>query len=172
MNDNFESVGFEAIYFLHNLGTMFFIMAYFPILMFANWIARKLRKYQSVRKWVRENDETLYWSGTLRMVMESYTIVAVCAFINLTDLTWNSYGDIVISVSAIVSLVFCAGFPFWVTIKLYNNFEKIQNEDEEFTEKFEALWEGLKIDERATKSVLWYQFWFFFRRFLLGVLVV
>jgi hypothetical protein len=52
------------------------------------------------------------------------------------------------------------------------NFEKIAGKDEEFEERFGALWEGLNVNEEDGKRILVYVFFFLLRRFMLGVLTV
>ena len=94
MSPNFDAVGYGTTLFLSNIGTMFFIIATFPLLMFIKFGLSFFRKYQRVRLWVKSLDEFLYWNGTLRMLLESYTVITISAFINFTDLTWGSYGGV------------------------------------------------------------------------------
>ena len=44
-------------------------------------------------------------------------------------------------------MVFCVLYPFWVIWMMNKNFEKIAGKDEEFEERFGALWEGLNVNE-------------------------
>jgi hypothetical protein len=173
LSPNFEAVGFETILFLNNLGTMFFIILAFPGLMLLALLLRRCRKYQTVRIKVREIEAFVYWSGTLRIILESYTILAICSFINFTDLTFEGYGLSIISVTAICIMVFTTIFPFAVYLFLYKNYDLIKSGDEHFENRFGALWEGIKINETTEGyNPLLYIFWFMFRRYLLGILAV
>lgn len=132
LSPNFEGVGFETTLFLNNLGTMFFIILFFPLLMLLAVILDRFHKYQQVRLFSKSIKELVYWSGTLRIIIESYTILAICAFINFTDLQWDTYGNITMSITAIVAMIFCTLFPFLVVFFLYRNWELIKDGDEEF----------------------------------------
>lgn len=115
----------------------------------------------------------MYWSGTLRIILESYTILAICSFINFTDLTFDTYGTSIMSFTAICAMVFTTIFPFAVYVFLFKNYELIKSGDELFEQRFGALWEGIKINEQTEdKTPLLYIFWFLFRRYLLGILAV
>jgi hypothetical protein len=70
-------------------------------------------------------------------------------------------------------MIFCTVFPFLVVYFLYRNWELIVTGDEEFEQRFGALWEGIKIDDTVEGyAPLTYIFFFMFRRFLLGVFAV
>jgi hypothetical protein len=95
-------------------------------------ILDQFHKYQKVRLFSKSIKELVYWSGTLRIIIESYTILAICAFVNFTDLQWDTYGNITMSITAIVAMIFCTLFPFLVIYFLYRNYELIKDGDEEF----------------------------------------
>ena len=81
---------------------------------------------------IREIEAFVYWSGTLRIILESYTIFAICSFINFTDLTFDSYGVVIMSVVAICTMIFTTIFPFAVYYFLYKNYDLIKAGDENF----------------------------------------
>jgi len=143
---NFDAVGFGTTLFLNNLGTIFFLLLLFPLLMLIAKLMKCFKKYQFIRLQIKKIERFVYWSGTLRIFLESYTILAICAFINFTDLTWNGFGYTFMSVCAISAMAFCMIFPFAVIGALYKNYDKIKEGDEEFEETYGALWEGIKIN--------------------------
>lgn len=100
-------------------------------------------------------------------MIEAYTILIVCCILNLYYLTWESTGEIILSVFSIFGTSLCVGFSIWTPIHLFINFDKL--ETKEFEAKFHALYEGTKL---GNIGLIWYQFFFLFRRLILGVLVV
>jgi len=136
------------------------------------------------------------------VLIEAYTVLAVCAFINFAALEFVrgpdpaeddeagrrmqkvgrladgghssdfSWGTTIVSCSAIAAMSFCIIYPFWTIWFMNKNFELIKSGDEEFEAKYGALWEGLRVDDNTTKSMFTYTFFFLFRRFGLGILTV
>ena len=51
--------------------------------------------------------------------------------------------------------------PFFIAIKLWLNFEKIENEDEKFADKYGSLYEDMKFEDRRT---IFFNTYFMMRR--------
>jgi hypothetical protein len=78
-------------------------------------------------------------------------------------------------------MIFTVIYPFWTVWFMNKHWKEIHEGDEEFEEKYGALWEGLKVkgekveegkEEEGSRSVFLYSFFFLFRRFSLGILTV
>lgn len=167
LNSNFEVVGFETLYFLHNLGSLCFPIFAFPILVVVNLVLKIYRGNKKFANASRKIEGHIYWNTTIRVLLEAYTIMIVCAFINTTALEFTSYGTVIMSCSACFFLAVCTVLPFFQFFYLNKNFHRL--EDHEFEHRVGSLYEGMRLD---TKKMLYYNFWFLFRRLMLGYLVV
>ena len=96
VNDKFESLGLESKYFINNLGTFFLIiMIYFLLVII--WIIvilmQKCKNGKLIKKLERKLNDTLFWNGLLEVVLESFLMVALCAYISAKySLDMDSYG--------------------------------------------------------------------------------
>ena len=148
LNSNFDIVGFETTWSFFNLGSLGLIIISFPVFIAVDLALRFLDaiKIDKVGKWQKKLAEKLYWNAFIRFVIESYTILTVCCLINTTsknieedetkppiwvsNLTWNTSGEIVMSSFAIIGAIFVILFPFGSSVFLKMNWEKIKNNDE------------------------------------------
>lgn len=112
LTENFGTVGFETTYFIHNMGSLVFFIVAFPLMSIVAFLFTFCRQYAAIRKAKKSIEETIYWNYLIRLLIESYTILAVCGMINLTDLKWDSVGTFIVSVNAILFLVVCVALPF------------------------------------------------------------
>ena len=100
------------------------------------------------------------------------------SLVNYTALRWDKSGTIFISSFTCFCLVLCLIFPFVTSAFFYCNFHKTKSED--FVNTYGAIYEGLRLNEVQDKSdspptkknVIVHQFYFLFRRLMLGILVV
>ena len=86
LNENFETVGFETIYFVHNLGSLAIFMSICPLLMIINLFFKMFKKSRAMTKASIKIETHVYWNATIRIFLEAYTIIAVCAMIQTTEL--------------------------------------------------------------------------------------
>ena len=106
-------------------------------------------------------------------VMEGSLDIAICCSLNYifiddsgAGLKWDNMFQVVNNSTLFVMVILVASFPFWAIIFYCLNFAKW--EEEEFEEKYGAVFEGLKKDQRSSIA---YPFIFFMRRFALVVIV-
>ena len=181
LNPKFEELGFLTIWSVHNLGSLAIFLACFPILALLDLLLRPFKEVEQLKKLQIKINESIYWNSTIRIIIESYTILLVVSLVNTTDMTYDKFGTQFISSSTIFFLIICITFPFASSLFILKNFSKLN--DPEFEEQYGALYEGIRINSRYenfekkdcepdNKSAIWYQFWFLFRRLILGVLVV
>ena len=102
INENFEAVGFESIYLLNNMGTL--AIAYF-VWLFAAFIALILKMFITESKKAKhvyaELRKKLFFNSFISLFLESYSLVSVCCLINLSFLSFETYGVTVHSLSTI-----------------------------------------------------------------------
>lgn len=125
LSENFELVGFETTYFVHNMGSLVFFILAFPALALTAYLFKFCRQFRAIRKAKKDIEKSIYWNYVIRLLIESYTILAVCGMINLTALEWGEPGTIFISINAIMFLIICAILPFLQLYLVQKNFEKI-----------------------------------------------
>ena len=71
---------------------------------------------------------------------------------------------------AIIGAIFVTVFPFASSLLLKKNWEKIENNDEDFEKTYGSLTEGLNVEKGP--QVIWYQNLFLLRRLAMGYAVV
>jgi hypothetical protein len=113
------------MWFIHNLGTMGLIILSFPILVFFELILRPFKNTKKLVEWQQSLSKTLYWNFLIRILLESYMIVIVCALINMTDLDFSNTGRSIISSSAIFFASVCVVLPFFTYFFLRKNFHRL-----------------------------------------------
>ena len=96
INDKFETIGYESIYFLNNMGSFALVLLvnFIPFLL---WIL--LGPFQNCSSWLYQKREKLghkiFWSGWITLIMESFMTVALCVMIGLTrNFEFKSWGQI------------------------------------------------------------------------------
>jgi len=167
VNGNFEAVGFESVYFLHNLGTLVLaFVVYFTAVLYS-WICRHL--CCDIVTYHGENlQRKLKYGSLLSILTESYSIVAVSCLINLQRLSWTSYGTIVQSSATLIFLAVLVGFPLVYGNYLLRKFDQLAHAN--VRERHGAFYDELSL--RNGKMVLLQPVWFLVRRLLLAIIVV
>ena len=179
----FAEVGFETTWSLYNFGSLAIFLSFFPILVVTDLILRLLRKRSKKARIIQQKiSSSIYWNASIRVVIESYVILLLSALINAvttSEMRWDKPGTKFITINTIFFLVLCMSFPFVATAFLYFNFHKTK--DQKFFDTYGALYEGFRLNDihekgedtpPTKKGIIWYQFYFLFRRLILAVLVV
>ena len=82
VNENFEAIGFESVYFFENLGSFGFVLAIYVLLLII-WIMLFIMK--SRFKWLDKKRKKLgnmiFWNSLIILVTESFLNVGLCAMI-------------------------------------------------------------------------------------------
>jgi len=103
-SSNFEAVGYESIYLLHNLGTLVFAFAGFFLIASVTWLLNQCCGCCATGETARKSGgghgdglawRKLYYGSLINLVVESYSILAVACFINLKHMSWGSAGEII-----------------------------------------------------------------------------
>jgi len=167
VNGNFEAVGFESVYFLHNLGTLVLaFVVYFTTVVYS-WICRHL--CCDIVTYHGENlQRKLKYGSLITILTESYSIVAVSCLINLQRLSWTSYGTIVQSSATLIFLAVLVGFPLLYGNYLLSKFDQLLHAN--VRERHGTFYDELNL--RNGRMVLLQPVWFLVRRLLLAIIVV
>ena len=81
---NFAMIGYESIYAVPNLGTIFFIFLTFLILIPIGWCLKFFAvDTREVRKPNKKLREFLYWKGIIRFLIESYMELILAVTLNV-----------------------------------------------------------------------------------------
>ena len=85
INENFEAVGFESIYFLNNMGTLaiaylIWILATIIAFLLKMFMYRS-KKARKAYNWLRKK---LFFNSLISLFLESYSLISVCCLINLS----------------------------------------------------------------------------------------
>jgi len=168
VNQNFEALGYESLYFLQNLGSLVLIFAgYFLCLMLL--LLLKCCSCCECCKWLTDKvSRKLLFGPLISLIQKSYMVVIVSCLINLQNLSWTSYGEITQSVATIFYLVLFLAFPIVESLYLAYRFDHLG--EEEMQARHGAFIEDL--DLRRGRLVLLQPVWFKLRRLILGVAVV
>ena len=107
VNPNFEALGFESIYFVHNIGTLFLTLLMIPVLLlFVGLMNLPCCKKCCLCKRVGDYFyRTWIWSGTYKVLHTNYGIVAICALINFKNLRWANIGETICAALTILGII-------------------------------------------------------------------
>ena len=84
VNEQFMALGFESVYFINNLGSLFIVFISLVVLMLiyvsidsltekSYWVEQSLQKLKKY----------LFWDSLIHFMLESYMIISVCCMISL-----------------------------------------------------------------------------------------
>lgn len=145
---------------------MTFAVISFPFIAMLAKCFKKSTSKNVIRKGVSW-ERNLYWTSQIMILNGSYVILSICTAVNVSSLEWPSYGYYINNLCAIFFFIVCAVFPFFQLHFCVKNFENLLKP--EVKKKWGSLYEGNNL---KTKGFVFYNFWFLFRRFTLGLVLV
>ena len=149
MTRNFELTGYESVYFIRNLGSLYllFILTFIALLLLAATSCSQNAKVQEYRQIVKDK---LFWNGVLSFIEANYLTICVCFCLNMAVLydetTPDRHAGSVFSlITAIASeaVLFC--LPIFVGVYVSWNIDKIYECDFDFKQKFGVVFEELNV---------------------------
>ena len=174
LNYKAYNIGYESNILIVNLGTLFItliVMLSCPICIFCT------RPYKQKSRWLNRKHESigpsLRGNMWIRFVMEAFLDISISGTINVFgllasgEIPFDTTFNIINSVMLIVLYPICFIFPFAIVVFYLCHFAKW--EDEEFENKYGAVFEGLRKGQRSS---LLYPFVFSFRRALLVTVAI
>lgn len=160
--DSFYELGYESKFFIENLGTMFLMMAMFPVVLAALAIMYFLKnRYKKVDEVYTKIYNALFFNVILRFLLEGYLEFAIDALINVEggNLVYDDITTGLSSVLAIIMTVVLILLPFIMWYILKKNFHRLR--EEAIEGKFGSIYEGL----RHKPGSIYYNCYFVARRF-------
>lgn len=166
-NKNFDTLGFQSMYFLNNLGPLVFaFLFYFIAIGVLYWINKCSAKSQRAARWSDALYDSLFYNSITSIMMESYSLMGICIVINLQYIRWGTWGEVVQTVICFCSLAVLILFPFimlWYSRKSWEQQSDVRKRVKPFFEE---------LDVKKGPIVLVHPLYFLVRRFLMSVMVV
>ena len=102
----------------------------------------------------------LFWDGTLAFLNEALLFIGICVSLNIYYLKWDTYGNIINSVSCIVFFLVAVGFVIVNLFVLNSNkiYQFIKNKDENALSKFFSVLSDLNFKRSGRKVMVYRSF--------------
>ena len=145
INEKFETVGFETGYFINDLGTFAFVLA-FKFLLIIVWTV--LIPFQNCSRWLRKRlinlEKWMLWNSWIITIYESFLIVGLTAMVALkTNFNFDSWGQS-IQTSACIFIA-----SIYVALTLFAYFKSMVKFDDlakkEMLESVGAFYQGRNL---------------------------
>ena len=163
LNANFEAIGLESVYFLHNLGTLslafvFFVATVlFSVLLvhcnvWGGWLFNALEEDSSgqghltvanISYYGERLQKKLFWGSLIHLMTESYSMLTISCMINMRYLKFNAVNTGFMSLLTIVVTLVLLAIPIYMANKLTKNFSVLQLRP--FKTKYAAFYEELQL---------------------------
>jgi len=130
VNNNFEALGFESIFLLHNVGSLIFAFLFYPLAIVTMLLLKKMTSSERAQEWASSMASHLFYGFLITTLTESYALLAVSSLINLNNLQWTSFGFFTQSSATLLFSVLIVGYPVAMSYLFLTNFEQL--EDPEF----------------------------------------
>jgi len=167
LNSNFEAIGLESRYFIHNLGTVALAYVLFVVSVAFSTLCR-LCPTRKTKYFGEMRHRELFWGSLINLTTESFSILTISCMINLRFLQWDAVNTTAMSLLTIVVMLLLLAYPFYYYWLLVKNFEILTFK--EFWYKYSAFYSDLKLGNGTL--VLMQPVWFLIRRFLISLMVV
>ena len=116
----------------------------------------------------------LFWGSILRLFFEGYLEICLSVFVSMTDLEWSgqNYSVVFNNIFSVLTSFILVGLPIFIAIFYPVHVDKL--DDEEFTQKYGNIYEGLVLDKSKDKRLvaLFYPFWFVTRRLIFAMICI
>ena len=127
------------------------------------------QSYVKIRKKAESTKKGIIWNAYIRFFIEEYIAISIAGLLKVYSLDFNNWYETVSSIFAIILLILAIIAPIVVWKVLYKKHEEGKVWDEEFTEKYGAMHEGVQQKE---KGALLFHVVFMIRRFTLACAIV
>jgi hypothetical protein len=167
--ENFDELGYGSPYLSANMGSMFvyYVITLFALLfIFVGWATRRcgnsfvIRQHEKLKK-------IFLWNFCIRLIFEASLELSFCIGLNWKYGVWGAgnWADDFCSINTMMIAVLLLIMPFGIYCFYTKKFEHLA--DEEFEEKYGAVYEGLLLKK---KSMLIFPILFVVRRMVFALI--
>jgi len=170
-NENFEAIGLETTYFIHNMGTLMFTLVALPVILLVLWLTYLLRDSHAC--FLRVNNFIggyFRWNSTIRVLMENYGLISLVSMLGLRHLEWSTPGSQINSALACASPLYMIGVPAWAAYHFYRNFDRLGEPGQ--LEMYGSFYEELHLGSKKWFAFVATPLFFFVRRIILAATIV
>lgn len=82
ISSNFDAIGFNDLYFIHNSGTIILFLFLWPILLLSIVFMTPCTKVPCIVYLRRKLKNMIFWDSTIKFITETYTILVMCVLVN------------------------------------------------------------------------------------------
>lgn len=151
------------------MGSMVIGLAMIPLLSCTLLILQPISKFsRRIRLLKNKIHSSLFWSQQIILMNESFSMICMCAFINVRNITFDSKCEVINSVLTIVFVILCTAMPLIVCLFLLLKLPKLANPY--MKKRYGDLIEGLDLEKGRVIALTPVNF--LLRRFLLVAAVV
>ncbi len=125
-SENFEQLGYQSSYSIILLGNLYIalIVLIFGLILFFS--TRKCKSSERFNKLRKKLKSTLIWHGTLGLFNESYIVICVGCFVNITmTKSGLTFGETFSLVNACLFFILVLGYPILILTVLVKNQPKL-----------------------------------------------
>jgi hypothetical protein len=115
----------------------------------------------------------MFYGNWIKLINETFLFLGVCAMINCQYLKFDTYGNVINSLSALLCSIILVAFPFFIIVffNIPKNYLKVLNRDEDFVARYGQVLENLNFLRMGQKDTL-YPFFSLIRKISLIYVVV
>lgn len=162
INPTFDNIGYESMYYVRNLGSMFLTFLLIPIGVIVLWPLKLCFKNHKVLQRRQKFIDGVFWNGTILFFFENCMVLIVSASTNIllllsvnTDVQMYSTGEFIQTWAGMLTLAVVLLLPFFVLGFFLINFtDKVQQREERFMSKYVALVADMHLERAGKLSLL------------------
>jgi len=125
MNADFEAVGLESIYLLHNLGTLAVAFVFYIVLVVFTKLILLCSHYRC-NDYGQSLYKSLIWESLITLMIESYSMLALSCMINLRFMSWEALNIGTMSALSILVTVLLIALPPCYIWFISSNFDNLE----------------------------------------------
>ena len=162
-------MGFESLWLIYNLGSLFLVVLSIPFLMMLlSLLAMCKNRSSTTFHAYKRLDRFLFWNYQIRVIQESYTILIMGCLISSKYIHWHDPTHALNSFLVVFLLLVLLIYPVLILSQLFKYHDQLHKGD--FRKAFGSAYEAYATKQR--KAFLIFIMLFYLRRILLALVVV